>query len=400
MRTSARTLLLIFAFAIPWEYSLDFGAPLGNAARLAGLAVLAAAIPATLREGRLRTPGSLHWLSIALFLWLCASYFWSIDPTVTLNKLPGYAQELMIVWLVGEFVDSERDPINLLGAWLAGCAVLAGLTLSAVLIAAHGTEQIRFFAVGEDPNDTARFLALGLPIAMYLAVNARHRWQRWVTILYLPIAVIAIVATASRGGFVEALVAFAFCATLVRRGLRGLVGGTLVLSLILAGGAMLVIPHGTIERIATLSQQIQGGDFNQRINIWQQGWRAFQSAPVLGHGAGTFVEAAGLSPIDTAHNTALSILVEGGISGLALGVAIVAHCAVMAFAARGSLRIVLIALLAVWAVASFVGTTGESRITWLLFATVAAAARLNATYNPAGVETKVESGPLRAGAGA
>ena len=37
MRRTTWILLLVLAFAIPWEYSLDLGEPLGNVARIAGL---------------------------------------------------------------------------------------------------------------------------------------------------------------------------------------------------------------------------------------------------------------------------------------------------------------------------------------------------------------------------
>ena len=51
MRRAAWVLLLVFAFAVPWEYSMDLGEPLGNIARIAGLLVLLAAIPAVLQAG-------------------------------------------------------------------------------------------------------------------------------------------------------------------------------------------------------------------------------------------------------------------------------------------------------------------------------------------------------------
>ena len=35
MRQLVRILLLLFAFAVPWEYSLDLGEPVGNIARVA-----------------------------------------------------------------------------------------------------------------------------------------------------------------------------------------------------------------------------------------------------------------------------------------------------------------------------------------------------------------------------
>ncbi len=66
MRRIAWVLLLLFAFAIPWEYSLDLGEPLGNVARIAGLLVLLAAVPAVFQAGRMRNPGAFCWLTLRL----------------------------------------------------------------------------------------------------------------------------------------------------------------------------------------------------------------------------------------------------------------------------------------------------------------------------------------------
>ena len=87
MRKIAWGLLLLFAFAIPWEYSLDLGEPLGNIARIAGLLVLLASVPAVLQVGRLRTPGAMQWVVLALYLWYCCTYFWTLEPAVTLSRI-------------------------------------------------------------------------------------------------------------------------------------------------------------------------------------------------------------------------------------------------------------------------------------------------------------------------
>ncbi|HWT65168.1 MAG TPA: O-antigen ligase family protein [Terracidiphilus sp.] len=400
MRTAARALLLLFVFAIPWEYSLDFGAPWGNVARLAGLALLAVAIPAILQAGRVRALGTLQWASILLFAYLGATYLWSIEPEVTLGRLPGYLQELMIVWLVGELIDSKDDLHNLFRAWLAGCAVLAGLTLSSAVLALRGAEQVRFFAAGQDPNDTARFLALGLPIAALLADRSVMQWKRRISLLYIPLGVIAILATASRGGFLTMLVSLVGCGVLMARTRRFRVLHMLVPLLAIVAAALFMIPRNSLLRIASIAEQANGGDLNQRVNIWQEGWNAFQRAPLLGHGAGTFVAASGLSSIDTAHNTALSVLVEGGILGLAIGAGIFVCSIAMARSLKGALQIALLAMLAAWTVASLVGTTGESRTTWLLFAVIATAARQHRSSALVNVKPQTSASLQSAGAGA
>jgi len=88
------------------------------------------------------------------------------------------------------------------------------------------------------------------------------------------------------------------------------------------------------------------------------------------------VNAAGLAPIDTAHNTALSILVEGGMVGFGIAAAILMLMVFNALRTQGPMRMALLTALAVWMLSSLVGTTTESRTTWLLFGMIALAGRL------------------------
>ncbi|MGD0831627.1 MAG: O-antigen ligase family protein, partial [Terracidiphilus sp.] len=146
-----------------------------------------------------------------------------------------------------------------------------------------------------------------------------------------------------------------------------------------------IVPRGTFERLATIGEQLQGGDLNQRLNIWQAGWVAFVRAPFFGSGAGTFVNAAGTAPIDSAHNTVLSIAVTGGLCALFLAAGIVAAAIWAIWKTHGPLRCALATALLVWLVASLVATVEENRTTWLLLALIALAGRL-AVEEPEGVE--------------
>src|SRR3569833_1381466 len=113
MRRAAWSLLVLFVFAIPWEYSLDLGAPFGNVARILGLLTWLAAVPAVLQARRFRRFCGLHWLTLGLYLWFCCSFFWTVASAATLLHLRGYAQEMMLVWLVWELTDSPGDLRNL-----------------------------------------------------------------------------------------------------------------------------------------------------------------------------------------------------------------------------------------------------------------------------------------------
>ncbi len=394
MRKTAWILLLLFVFTIPWEYSLDLGGLLGNAARIAGLLVLLAAVPAVLQAGSMRTPGAFWWVTLALFLWFCCSLFWTIDSTATLERMRGYFQEMMIVWLIWEFTGTPDDLRALLRATVAGSWVLALLTLVAFSSPeAIAAGQIRFAAYGQDPNEVARFLDLGFPLAALL-VNCEQRWlPRAMALGFFPLGLVAVLLTASREGFLAAVIALVGSAILLMRGhARRVVAVAFVLPPFLAA-LWLIVPGGTLARLATIPEQLRTGDLNQRFNIWSAGWNAFARAPLLGTGAGTFVAAAHLSPIDTAHNTALSIAVSGGLCALFLAVLLFALAVRFAFRTSGSLRLALVTSLIVWALTSLVATVEENRTTWLLFAIIAVAGRL-ATDDPGGLDDCFASRPM------
>ena len=377
MRKAAWALLLLFAFTIPWEYSLDLGVPIGNVSRIAGLLLLLSAIPAVLQAGRVRTPGPVQWMVLAFYLWFCCSYFWTIEPVATLVMMRAYFQVMMVVWLVWEFAESPRDLRSLLRAYVAGSWVLAALTLSNFASPeAIAAGQIRFAAYGQDPNDVARFLDLGFPLAALL-LNSESRWPgRLLALGYLPLGLVAVVLTASRGGFLAAVVALAGCGILLSRSHpRTVLAGIFALPA-LAAVLWFKIPHETFERLATIPEQLTHGGLNQRLSIWAAGWHAFVQAPLLGTGAGSFVSAAGLSPIDTAHNTVLAILVSGGLCALFLAVAILVLTARSTLQTRGPLQLALGTALLVWAVTAMASTVEDSRTTWLLIALIALAGRL------------------------
>jgi O-antigen ligase len=387
MRRVAWALLLLFAFTVPWEYSLDLGEPLGNVARIVGLLLLLVAIPAVLQSGLLRTPGPMQWMVLALYLWFCCSYFWTIDATATLEKIRGLFQEMMAVWLVWEFAESSGDLRTLLRVTVAGSWVLALLTLANFASPeAIAQGQIRFAATGQDPNDVARFLDLGFPMAALL-YDGESGWPgRFLAAGYLPLGLVAVLLTASRGGFLAAAVSLAGCGILLARGHLGRILGAGFALPAIAACIWIWVPRETLERLATIAAQLRGGDLNQRLNIWSAGWHAFAQAPLFGRGAGSFVVAAGTSSIDTAHNSALAILVEGGLCAFFLAVAIVALAAWSVMRTRGSLRMALATALLVWVITSLVATVHESRTTWMLFALIALAGRL-ALEDPEGLES-------------
>ncbi len=363
-------LLLLYAFAVPWQYALDLGEPLGNVARIVGAILLIVAIPAAIARNRWNGPGALPVLVLALFLYLSATYLWSIDPLTTLDKIRAYFQVMMVVWVGWEFLETPAHFRNLLRALLLGSIVLAALTLSGFTSAAAAvaTEQARFTASGQDPNDVARFLDLIFPIAALLVAEDDRLFFRALAALYLPLGLLAVVLTASRGGFLGATVAFLVALFLLARWKRAAVGIASFLLAALATAAFFLVPPETFARLATIPGQFASLDFNDRFAIWTACGQAFARAPWFGYGAGNYSLAAGLSAEDTAHNTFMALLVMGGLVAAVLLVAILIVALHAILRRSGLVRIAFLGVLLVWIVTANVGSVEENRMTWLIFA--------------------------------
>lgn len=376
MRRTAWALLLLFVFTLPWEYSADFGPPWGNASRLVGLLMLAVMALAALQAKRFRTQGALQHIALAFFIWFLASALWSVDEAESLHAAGGLFQQMFVLWLVWELVESPEDLRAMMRAYVMGAFVLALLTW-ATLGSPGAEEHVRFVPVGQDPNDVARYLVLAIPMAALL-MNAETHWaERVLAGAYIPLAVFAVVLTASRGGFLALILVLVASGGLLAMRRRWRVAVAVCGSIVTEAITLwLIAPRETLGRLTTIPDQLLGGDLNQRWNIWAAGWRAFAHAPWLGSGLGTFVTAAGMAPEDTAHNTALAVAVEGGVVALALMAATVIMSVFLAIRLPHRARLGMMTILAAWLFLSAVSTLQGSRITWLLLGMISVAARL------------------------
>jgi O-antigen ligase len=375
---AALGLLMLYAFAVPWEYSLDLGEPLGNVARICGLLLLLAMVPLVLRRDELRRPGAVQWLVMGLLLFFVLSGLWTVDVDTTVDKMRSYFQVMMVVWIGWELVRSPNHLRWLMLSVVAGCWVLAVLTMMEFTSAeAVAAEQIRFAAEGQDPNDVARFLDLGFPLAAWLLATEKTWWCRWLAAGYVPVGFTAVLLTASRGGFSGALVALAGTTVLLVRwrpkAAMAVLAGIAGLGVATWG----LVPADTLDRLGTIPEQIGSGDLNDRLSLWIAGFRAFRQAPWLGYGAGNFSLAAGLSPGDTAHNTGMAILVTGGLAGAGIFLGLLMALGSAVWRMGGLLQVAMGTLLAVWLTTAMVGSVEENRTTWLVFTIMALAGEMD-----------------------
>jgi O-antigen ligase len=192
----------------------------------------------------------------------------------------------------------------------------------------HGG-SLRRFSVTEDadPNDLAMTVALALPMAWFLGMTHPKPLVRWLCRAFLPVGLVVIGLTGSRGGMLAALVGLLIVPLTMTR----LSPGRLAMAITALGlsGALAIayIPERTMERLASTGTEVEDLSVGGRFKLWRAGVIAFTEKPVMGWGTSGFITA--VRPMlgvrsQVAHNSFLSLLVEQGIIGFLLYMAMLA----------------------------------------------------------------------------
>jgi O-antigen ligase len=151
-------------------------------------------------------------------------------------------------------------------------------------------------------------------------VNERA-WVRMVCRGYLPVAIVALGLSGSRGGMIATMIAL----LIVPLSMQNLTPGKLVTAIAMlgvSGGlAIAYTPETLIERLGSTGTEVTSGGLSGRLKLWKAGLRAYEEHPVFGYGSGYFKTA--ITPIlgtasQVAHNSYISILVEQGVVGWTL----------------------------------------------------------------------------------
>jgi O-antigen ligase len=310
--------LWCFVLVLPWDVYAELPV-VGSIPRLAGIVASAVGVLYIVARRRVRPLSWFHGSALLFVFWAAISMLWSIDQDATRTRLMTYLQLALLVWLIWEIAWSPQRTRALVGAYVLGVSVAAIATVRDYVSGVHAAGyEGRFNALSVNPNELGMTLALGLPMAWYLSLAQPQRrfarlWQ-----LYLPLAITAILLTASRGAFLTMLGALAIIpATQGRLRLRTKAALCVlaVASLVLAAN---FVPEATLERLQTTRADIESGYFGNRGFIWRAGLDVAREHPLLGVGAGTFGAAVepSLNFEWSSHSVPLSILVEDGIVGL------------------------------------------------------------------------------------
>ncbi len=370
MNWLAYPFLWIFVFSMPWERILVLPG-ISIIPRVTGAVALGFALLTVLVHGRFRRFHWFHIVALLFWIWAGAYLFWFHSGERLPAKFWTYAQLLLVLWMIWELATTERLQRGLLTAYVLGGYVAA---FDTILLFRRKAEVLRRFAVGGgDPNDLAMVLALGIPMAWYLGMTYRQPLLRWVCRGYVPIAVLAIGLSGSRGGMVATTVALSFVPLSMTRLSPGRLVSAMVMLTVAGGLAVAYVPETLVERLATIGTELEGGRIGGRGKLWKAGLEAFAYRPVAGYGTGHFKSAiepmlGGMSQV--AHNSFISVLVEQGIVGFLLYMAMLVSVARAVLKLSTLERRFALVLLATLGIAMLPLTWEDRRAVWVILAMV------------------------------
>jgi putative inorganic carbon (HCO3(-)) transporter len=284
---------------------------------------LAAGLMALRRMGRME-PLSLDGLrgkALLCFMALAvASTSWSVNPEASRFEVVELLKLAAIyLTLVNVVTTTRRLTI------LCGAMVLASTVTSIGVINWYHTGvdlvegfRARWVGVYADPNHMAMDIGIVVPLAVAFVARNKSGWLlRLGCAAAGVLAVIAIVLSHSRGGFIGLSCAMGMWAFREKRRMQAL-----VLGLIFALGLVLFAPKSFWERNETVGSFHEDASAMGRVYAWNVASRISVDRPLLGVGAGSFRYAWPLyAPPEArrayvAHNVYLDVIGELGFVGL------------------------------------------------------------------------------------
>lgn len=357
----------LFAAAVPL-LNVVMLPGIGTLSRATGLLFALAGLGVLLVQGRRRAWQDAHLVALFLLGWTALSQVWSTTPLATSDTIQTAAQLVAMYLLVWEFAPERRHVDGMFRAYVGGATIAA---IALLVTAANEGGDLSRYTVGEaHPNDLGFVIALAIPMAWSLATRT-HRPV--VATLYRTFPVLALLATSFTGsrsslllcGVALSIVPTTFGRLTVRARLA-----TLLVLLVAGGAALQAAPDRPVERLGTIADEADGGDFSGRTGLWSDTLRIIARDPVYGVGAGgarfALLDEGGAEK--GVHNTYLSVAAELGVVGLLAWLLLLAMSFLPGVRGAGS-EALLVRVLAATLVLGLVPRHWEyDKATWLVLA--------------------------------
>jgi hypothetical protein len=178
------------------------------------------------------------------------------------------------------FVDNPDKFSRLIHWFLALCGI------QALIVIKNGGTGVGSWL--HDENDVCLLLVVAFAMAMFLWLGNRTTKARLWLGLLICLYLVAIVSTASRGGFLALVAVNCWIGWLSPR--RVLFA---IVAVLIIGVLILTVPTSYVDEMSTISQSTEGRDTGaQRLYLWGLALKMFASRPITGWGPYGFEYAA------------------------------------------------------------------------------------------------------------
>jgi O-antigen ligase len=360
--------LCVFAFSIPLEAPDRFAFEVST--MTGAIFVVASLLSPRLSYGRVPWPAA--WYAVYLFVLLVAfqtqgaEYPGGLYLGEVLVQAARLATWILLFWACTNLLRDPRAYRATLWALILGCIVRSALPLLDLARSTSSKGVERVAALGQNPNQSAQVLALGLLALIGLTYmqprgSRRLRALSWGGVVLIAVG---IVQTGSRGGLATAAIgALIFLST--GRTLRFRLKNLFVGSLLLGGLGFLAFRSGTMR--SRVEKTVETGRLSEREVIWPVALRMIRDRPVLGWGPAVNKQelAARLNDAEhqsrDTHNLLLEVLTSSGVLGALPFLLGTWLCLRAAWNARtGPRGIVPLALM----LATLAGNMSQNRLSW------------------------------------
>lgn len=302
------------AHLYPWM------APLRPSALAAGSMLSGLLLARIFRGKPLRLAGAAGGMMTGLFALIFLSPLWALRPAIAVAFALG-AIKLLIAYagLTGTLSSIPRVRRAMIVAGIASMVPAWG-AISRYRDGIDLVEGFRANWIGllANPNELAMVMAITVPWTLWARETSRSLLLRTTLLVAFGLQVSAVVVTHSRGGALGLTAAVVAAAVLSPRRGRALALGALATAAVIA-----FAPASFWERTGTISTYETDASARGRLRTWETGRRALEDRPVLGVGAGNYLEAWNrYMPRNVrelayaSHNLWMQVVVELGWLGL------------------------------------------------------------------------------------
>ncbi|MBV8139315.1 MAG: O-antigen ligase family protein [Deltaproteobacteria bacterium] len=232
---------------------------------------------------------------------------------VVITSVPWRRSELKAAALVFVFASALVAAIGIVGYGMGHGG--GGGEPAAAGKAVKTAQSLRLESYWEATNSLAAFLVAALAVSVGMAFSARSIKGILLAAGAIPIQLLSIVLTFTRGAWMACAVALLALSLQLRR------IGWVVLGLVLATGVIAVAPPEMLERVASIASFQTERSSANRIHMWHYAVPALFDRPLTGYGFYGFHVLFSSQPGITsahAHNFMLDYALAIGIPGLLL----------------------------------------------------------------------------------